>query len=200
MSFSASDSPAMRLTDAAARVAMRLGDAELGAGVGQLDDDAPARRGPLPAPFLRLPYGEVMTFDPSDRAALAAFVREQAAGVIATVSPAGAPEAALVGIAALDGGTLIFDTAVDSRKIAQLRHESRIALVVGTGGDVSVQIEGVAEIAEGSSRDQYGAAYNAQFPGSRALEPDFAVVVVRPGWVRVYDASVHPASVAEARW
>jgi hypothetical protein len=40
MSFSASDSPAMRLTDAAARVAMRLGDAELGAGVGQLDDDA----------------------------------------------------------------------------------------------------------------------------------------------------------------
>ena len=141
-----------------------------------------------------------MSFQPRDTAAFAAFVRTHGAGVVATVSPAGAPEAALVGIAALDDGTLIFDAADDSRKIDNLRHDGRVAVVIGATGDVSVQLEGVATIATGPSREQHGATYNAQFPGSRALDPGFAVVVVHPDWVRVYDASTRPPVVTEARW
>lgn len=141
-----------------------------------------------------------MTFDPSDTAAFAAFVRAQGRAVIATVTPSGAPEAALVGMAALDDGTLIFDASDDSRKVHNLRERGRVAVVVGTEGDVTVQIEGVATVASGASRERHGAAYNAQFPGSRALDQGFAVVVVQPEWVRVYDASVQPAAVTEARW
>ncbi|MDQ7877062.1 pyridoxamine 5'-phosphate oxidase family protein [Microbacterium sp. QXD-8] len=141
-----------------------------------------------------------MTFDPSDTAAFAAFVRAQGRAVVATVAPSGAPEAALVGIAALDDGTLIFDASDDSRKVHNLRENGRVAVVIGTEGDMTVQVEGVATITSGASREQHGAAYNEQFPGSRALDQGFAVVVVRPEWVRVYDASAQPAVVTEARW
>jgi len=147
-----------------------------------------------------LPYCERMAFDPSDVPAFVAFVRAEAQGVIATVSPSGAPEAALVGIAALDDGTLVFDTLVGSRKAENLRHDHRIAVVVGTDGAVSAQIDGFGTIVHGTLREEYGGAYNAQFPGSRALDPEFAVVVVRPAWVRVYDAAANPAHVTEARW
>lgn len=147
-----------------------------------------------------LPYCERMAFDPSDVPAFVAFVRAEAQGVVATVSPSGAPEAALVGIAALDDGTLVFDTLVGSRKAENLRHDHRIAVVVGTDGAVSVQIDGFGTIVHGTLREEYGSAYNAQFPGSRALDPDFAVVVIRPAWVRVYDAATNPARVTEARW
>lgn len=141
-----------------------------------------------------------MAFDPADVPAFVAFVRAQAQGVVATVSPSGAPQAALVGLAALDDGTLVFDTLAGARKAENLRHDHRIAVVIGTDDAVSVQVDGFARIVHGSLREEYGAAYNAQFPGSRALDPDFAVVVVRPSWVRVYDASTRPADVSEARW
>ncbi|MFB7892078.1 pyridoxamine 5'-phosphate oxidase family protein [Microbacterium sp. NPDC056044] len=140
-----------------------------------------------------------MAFDPRDVPEFVAFVRAEAQGIVATVSPSGAPEAALVGIAALDDGTLVFDTLVGSRKAENLRHDHRIAVVIGTDG-VSVQIDGFGTIVHGTLREEYGGAYNAQFPGSRALDPAFAVVVVRPAWVRVYDASADPAHVTEARW
>ncbi|WP_349425628.1 pyridoxamine 5'-phosphate oxidase family protein [Microbacterium sp. LWS13-1.2] len=141
-----------------------------------------------------------MTFDPRDTAAFAAFVRAQGRAVVATVAPSGVPEAALVGMAALDDGTLIFDASDDSRKIHNLRENGRVAVVAGTDGDVTVQVEGVATIASDTSREFHGAAYNEQFAGSRALDQGFAVVVVRPDWVRVYDASARPAVVTEARW
>ena len=141
-----------------------------------------------------------MAFDPRDVPEFVAFVRAEAQGIVATVSPSGAPEAALVGIAALDDGTLVFDTLVGSRKAENLRHDHRIAVVIGTDG-VSVQIDRFGTIVHGTLREEYGGAYNAQFPGSRALDPPFAVlVVVRPAWVRVYDASGAPARVTQARW
>ncbi|MDR7110374.1 general stress protein 26 [Microbacterium trichothecenolyticum] len=141
-----------------------------------------------------------MAFDPRDVPAFVDFVRAEAQGVVATVSPSGAPEAALVGIAALDDGTLVFDTLALSRKAENLRHDHRIAVVIGTDGAVSVQIDGFGTIVHGTLREEYGGAYNEQFPGSRALDPEFAVIVVRPAWVRVYDASTSPANVTEARW
>ncbi|MFC8680668.1 pyridoxamine 5'-phosphate oxidase family protein [Microbacterium ureisolvens] len=141
-----------------------------------------------------------MNFDPAEPAALARFVRRHGRGVVATVSPSGAPEAALVGIAALDDGTLIFDSHADARKVRNLADDGRVAVVVGTDGDVSAQIEGVAAITAGEDRERYGTAYNAQFPGSRALDPHFAVIAIRPVWVRVYDASAREADIAEASW
>jgi len=141
-----------------------------------------------------------MTLDPSDRAAVAAFIRSEGRAVVATVTDAGAPEAALVGVAALDEGTLIFDAPAHTRKIANLQQHARVAVVVGLCGDVSIQLEGDGRVADGDERERLGAAYNAQLPGSHALDAGFAVVAVRPDWVRVYDISGGAARVAEAAW
>ncbi|KQV06854.1 pyridoxamine 5'-phosphate oxidase family protein [Leifsonia sp. Root112D2] len=142
-----------------------------------------------------------MTIDPGDPLSVAEFVRREQRGVIATISAKSWPQAALVGLAALDDGTLIFDSPVSSRKIENLRSCDRIAVVVGTGGDVSVQIEGIALQASATvERGRLAAAYAEQFPGSRALADGFAVVGIRPSWVRVYDASTDPPAVTEATW
>ncbi len=131
---------------------------------------------------------------------VARFIRREKSGVLATVSRAGAPEAAFVSIAAVDDGTLIVDSSVSFRKIENLRSDSRVALVVGSGS-ISVQIEGLASLAvEDNERQRLGSEYVAQFPGSRALVDGFAVIGIRPRWVRVYDASVSSPVVTEAHW
>ena len=119
---------------------------------------------------------------------------------MATVNPLRAPEAALVGVAALDDGTLIFNTRRDSRKLDNLRLAYRVALVVGWADGVTLQIEGAAEIADDEAREHYGRVYEEQRPGSRALHEDFVVVSVKPAWVRVYDTATDPPAVEEASW
>jgi len=141
-----------------------------------------------------------MTIDPADRAAVVAFIRSEGRGVIATVDALGHPEAALIVIAALDDGTLIFDSPTDSRKVPNLAGNADVAIVIGTTGDISLQLEGSAWTASGAERVTYGEAYNAQFPGSRALQDDFSVVAVDVAWLRLYDASSTPGTVLEARW
>ena len=141
-----------------------------------------------------------MALDPRDRPSITAFVRREGRGVVATVTQQGRPEAALVGLAALPDGTLIFNSEVKARKIQNLAANDLVAVVVGVGGDVSVQFEGTATITDSEERQAYGSAYDRQFPGSRALHDDFTVVAVHPSWVRVYDASSAPAVVTEADW
>jgi PPOX class probable F420-dependent enzyme len=126
-----------------------------------------------------------------------AFVRAVRLGVVATVDPDGNPEAALVGLAVTDAGDLIFDSPSDARKMRNLRHAPRVAVVIGADDAVSVQVEGDAEILAGADRAACGATYLAQFPGSRALDDGFSLVRIRPDWLRCYDARVEPARVAE---
>ncbi|WP_235736205.1 pyridoxamine 5'-phosphate oxidase family protein [Nocardioides alcanivorans] len=141
-----------------------------------------------------------MFVDPASPEAVAAFVRACRLGVVATVDDSGRPEAALVGLAALDDGTLIFDAPRASRKIANIGHDPHVAVVVGWSDDTTVQIEGVAAVAHGELRGDYGRAYNEQFPGSRALDDDFAVVAIRPTWLRSYTATAGAPDVTEAHW
>ena len=141
-----------------------------------------------------------MTVDPGNRAAVAEFVRSQGLAVVATSDDRGWPEAALVGVAALEDGLLIFDSLVRSRKVNNLRFNSGVAVVAGFTGGVSLQLEGTATICSGEDRVKYGAEYNSQLPGSRALDEEFAVITIEVSWVRVYDATVKPALVRERAW
>ena len=109
--------------------------------------------------------------DSRDPAAVAAFVRACGLAVVATSDAGQRPEAALVGVAALDDGTLIFDTRRESRKVANLHDNACVAVVVGWNDGISLQFEGAAEITSGAVREGYGRAYNEQLPGSRALAP-----------------------------
>lgn len=134
---------------------------------------------------------------PHDGPGVAAFIRRCGAGVVATVDQRGRPEAAFVGLAALDDGTLILDAPDHARKVRNIGDGADVAVVV-TDGDVSLQLEGRARCVTGEERAARGADYERQLPGSRALVPGFVVIVIDVRWVRVYDASQTPAVVAEA--
>ncbi|MBD3941008.1 pyridoxamine 5'-phosphate oxidase family protein [Microbacterium sp. NEAU-LLC] len=141
-----------------------------------------------------------MVLDPNERESVVAFLRDHGRGVVATVSPEGVPEAALVGLVALDDGSILFNALASSRKVANLGARPVIAIVVGTDGDVTLQIEGPASIAGPDRRAALGEEFLRHAPGSRVHEEGFALVVVTPEWVRVYDASAAPSVSAEARW
>jgi hypothetical protein len=133
--------------------------------------------------------------EPAPLHTLVEAVRRERRGVLATTAPDGAPEAALVGIAALDDGTLIVNAPATARKVAHLRANPRVALVIGAGDVRSLQIEGSAQLLEGDDRAGPGAAYDAQLPGSRSLAEGFVVIVIRPKWMRDYDVSREPRAI-----
>lgn len=141
-----------------------------------------------------------MSIDPQNRAEVAAYVREEGRGIVATVTSEGEPEAALMGITALDDGTLLFNVVPWARKLANLKAQGRVAVVVGTSAHVSVQFEGLAVITEGDEADHYAAEFERLMPGSKSRYEGYEVVVVRPEWLRVYDVSHRPPLVVEARW
>jgi len=141
-----------------------------------------------------------MTLDPNDRAAIAAYVREEGRAVVATVTPDGEPESALVGITALDDGTLLFNVVPWARKLGNLEANGRVAVVVGTAGPMSIQCEGPAVITKGEDAEHYAAEFERIMPGSKSRYEGYEVVVVRPEWLRVYDVSHRPPLVVEASW
>jgi uncharacterized pyridoxamine 5'-phosphate oxidase family protein len=128
------------------------------------------------------------------------FVRAAGMGVVATASPSGKPEAALVGIAVSDCGELIFDAPAGARKLTNIERNDRVAAVIGWNDGVSVQVEGTARVVNNDERRRYERLYASQFPGSRVTHTSFEVAVVTPDWVRRYDATSDPAECEYANW
>lgn len=124
-----------------------------------------------------------------DRAQLIEFVRRRGLAVIATLGPDGAPQAALVGIAATDRGELVFDTAAASRKCRNLEAFPRVAVVIGWDDEITLQCEGDADVLVGEERDRCLSAYLRQYPDGRerVRDPQIALVRVRPIWGRLSD-------------
>jgi hypothetical protein len=129
------------------------------------------------------------------------FVRTFRQAVVATVSPDGAPEAALVEMAVTPAGDLVFDTKTEARKVGNLAQDARVAIVVGWGGRVSIQVEGDAELLTGAEREELAALYSEQFPQRPPVNDLFALYRVRPGWLRYCEATpIGPPIVVEGRW
>lgn len=112
--------------------------------------------------------------------------------VQASSAPEG-PQAAVVGVAVGPGLELVFDTIEDTRKCRNLRADPRIALV-GWQGELTLQLEGVADEPEGRERDRIQDVYFAAFPdgGVRLSWPGITYVRVRPTWLRLSDFAVDP--------
>ena len=68
---------------------------------------------------------------PLTRPALLAFLRSHRYAVQSSTHLTGAPQSAVVGIAASDDFEIVFDTLASSRKAINLRHHSPIAFVIG---------------------------------------------------------------------
>jgi len=122
---------------------------------------------------------------------LLAFMRRHPLAVEATVSPEGAPQAAVIGVVVSDELEVFFDTLATSRKYANLKRDPRVALVMGwdLGEGCTLQLEGSAEEPLGGELERLQRLYFATFPDGveRRAWPAIAYVRVRPSWLRFSD-------------
>src|SRR5271165_4160324 len=119
------------------------------------------------------------------RADLLVFLRNHFLGVVATVSPRGEPEAAVVGIAITERFEIVFDTLTDTRKAMNLRACPKIACVVGWDEEQTVQLDGVADEPKGLELERLKRYYFGQFPDgpSRQAWPNITYFRLRPTWI-----------------
>jgi len=131
------------------------------------------------------------------KAELLDFLQKHRLGVLATVSPNGDPEAAVVGIAVTDRLELVFDTLDTTRKCHNLRNHSNIAFVIGWDDEMTVQVEGIADEPAGPELDRLKTTYFAAYPDgeSRQSWPGITYFRVRPTWARYSD--FHDGMVVE---
>jgi len=101
------------------------------------------------------------------RAELVAVLRNHTLAVQSSVAPTGAPQAAVVGFAVTDALEIIFDTVATSRKYRNLRADPRVALVIGWEHEITVQIEGVADVPVGDELERVRACYFVAYPDGR---------------------------------
>ena len=125
------------------------------------------------------------------------FIKSQRWAVEATVTEDGTPQAALIGIAVTDRLEVVFDTVASTRKLANLRTNPRIALVIGgwsDGDPRTLQYDGVADFPSGAELERLRAAYFAAFPDgpTRLAWPGITYVRVTPTWLRLSDYTVTP--------
>src|SRR5579872_222945 len=123
------------------------------------------------------------------RAELLTFLRRHGYCVQASTSRSGAPQAAVVGFAVGDDLEVVFDTIGTTRKMANLRSNARIALVIGWDDEQTVQLEGVADEPAGAELDRIKKVYFAAWPDGveRQSWKDITYVRVRPTWARYSD-------------
>jgi uncharacterized protein YhbP (UPF0306 family) len=127
-----------------------------------------------------------------NRADLLAFLRGPRYAVEASVTPAGQPQAAIMGIVVTDAFEILFDTLGSTRKMTNLRTNSKIALAIGSlqvGDQRGVQYEGVADEPRGAELARVQELYLEKFPEGRArlAWPGITYVRVRPAWLRYSD-------------
>lgn len=131
------------------------------------------------------------------KAELLDFLQKHRLGVLATVSPNGDPEAAVVGIAVTDRLEVVFDTLDTTRKCHNLRNHANIAFVIGWDDEMTVQVEGIADEPAGPELDRLKTTYFAAYPDgeSRQSWPGITYFRVRPTWARYSD--FHDGMVVE---
>ncbi len=137
-----------------------------------------------------------------EKQAIYEFMSAHRHGVLATVSFGREPEAALVGIAVTPELEIIFDAIETTRKIGNLRHNPRIAFVIGWGPDErTIQYEGIADEPGGSELERIKRAYCAVWPSApeRDMWPGHVYVRVRPKWIR-FSSYKLPYEIEEMRF
>lgn len=130
---------------------------------------------------------------------LIAFLRRYRLGVVATRGADGAPAAAVVGVAITDELEIVFDTLADTRKLANLTADPRVAIVIGWDHEATAQLEGLADIPTGAEHERILAAYLAVFPDGRErlAWPGITHVRVTITWARYSDFALSPPRIDE---
>lgn len=139
---------------------------------------------------------------PMNRADLLAFIRRHRYAVVASISPDGRPQAALVGFVVNDDFELFFDAFGATRKVANLRANPRAAVVIGgttPGDERTVQFEGVADEPAGDALAAFLKQYLADLHDGkrRSQQPGITYFRIRPEWLRYTDLNAAPSRVEE---
>jgi general stress protein 26 len=137
-----------------------------------------------------------------DPKSLLQFFRQHRLAVQSSVSPRNHAQAAVVGFAVSEEFEIIFDTLDSTRKVANLRANPRIALVIGglnTGDERTVQYEGLAGEPSGSELERLTEVYYQAYPDGRARRswPGLIYIRVRPTWIRYSDYNQDPPQITE---
>ena len=130
------------------------------------------------------------------------FIAKHKLGVLATISPSGEPQAAVVGIAVTSELELVFDTVKTSRKYQNLAANSKIAFVIGGEEEITVQYEGEAEELRSAEHNKYFDAYFETWPECREhLQwPGIVHFKVRPRWIRYSDFNRDSFEISELKF
>ena len=135
-------------------------------------------------------------------AELLSYLRSHRYAVESSVSPNGAPQSALVGIAISERLEIIFDALASNRKVANLKANPRVAFVVGgwvPGHERTIQYEGVIAFPFGEELERIKRIYFQAFPEGvkRQGWEGITYAVAKPLWVRVSDFNANPPVVSE---
>ncbi len=130
---------------------------------------------------------------------LLSYMRAQPWAIEASVTPLGAPQAAVIGVAVTDRWELLFDTVTQSRKHQNLVKNPRVAFVIGWEHERTVQYEGIAEIPTEAELPDVQAYYFDRFPDgpTRQTWPGLVYWRVRPTWIRYSSFNVNPPIIQE---
>jgi hypothetical protein len=137
---------------------------------------------------------------------LLSFMREHSLAVQASVSPAGAPQAAVVGIVVTDDFEVFFDTVDTNRKVGNHRSNPKIAVVTGgmTDGDErTAQYEGISDEPTGAELGRLKELYFESFPDGRERQtwPSITYIRTRPmGSATALSITIHPRSSSSTSW
>lgn len=127
------------------------------------------------------------------------FIREHKLAVISTLSNAGTPEAALVGIGISNNLEIVFDTIKTSRKYLNLLRNPKVAVVIGWDNETTVQYEGTATELSGEHADYFKEIYFTAYPDGRERDktwPDIVHFKITPQWIR-YSNYNEPVTIGE---
>jgi hypothetical protein len=108
----------------------------------------------------------------------------------------------VVGFIVTEHFELFFDTLEATRKVANLRHNSKVAFVIGglvNGDERTVQYEGVADEPKGLELERLKEQYFLRFPEGRERRswPGLMYLRTRPRWLRYSNFSTTPPDIAE---
>ena len=139
------------------------------------------------------------------RADILAFMRRYSLAVEASVSPAGGPQAAVIGFIVTDDFEVVFDTVETTRKAVNLRRNASCALVIGgmsDGEERTVQLEGITDEPAGADLERLKQLYFVRFPDGRDRQrwPGLTYIRVRTRWLRFSDFSQTPPAITELRF
>jgi uncharacterized pyridoxamine 5'-phosphate oxidase family protein len=137
-----------------------------------------------------------------NRTDLLQFLRSQSLAVEASVSLTGTPQAAVIGFIVTDDFNIFFDSVDASRKVQNLRHNPKIAFVIGglIGGDErTAQYEGLTDEPGGVELERLKEIYFNQFPDGRERQklPGIVYIRARPIWIRYSDYNQIPPLIIE---